>query len=339
MGLSRATVTHVLNGKAAALRIRPDTQRRVLEVAHELGYRANASARAIREGRFGNIALIQSTCGQYLPNELLNGLTRAIADEDLHLVLTQVHEHVLDEATYLPRTMRDLSVDGVLINRHVGSAQPYLERIHRLRIPAVFLNVQQEFDCVHPDDLAGGRMATEFLLRLRHQRIAYVDTDEPGNHHYSKSDRRLSYEQTMTSAGRNPRVWLLPKDWQTAGKTGMDQRVESARLLLESDDRPTAVVAYELVEAMAVVRAASVLRLRIPEDLSLIQFHRGIDDRFFIPIHTVSNAMEQVGITAVDMLLAKIENPEVPLSARIIPVTMVDGATCMSPRLWRHTRQ
>ncbi len=325
-------MTHVLNGKAAELRIRPDTQRRVLEVAQELGYRANASARAIREGRFGNIALIQSTCGQYLPNELLNGLTRAIADKDLHLALTQVHEHVLDEVSYLPHTMRDLSVDGVLINRHLGSTLPYLERIHRLRIPAVFLNVQQEFDCVHPDDLMGGRMATEFLLHLGHRRIAYVDTDEPGNHHYSKSDRRLGYEQAMTSAGKNPRVWLLPKDWQAAGKAGMDQRVESARLLLACDDRPTAVVAYELVEAMAVIRAASVLRLQIPEDLSLIQFHHGIDDRFFVPIQTVSNAMEQVGISAVDMLLEKIENPETPLPERSIPVTMLEGATCMSPR-------
>ena len=48
--------------------------------------------------------------------------------------------------------MRDLSVDGVLINRNMGSTLPCLERIHQMRIPAVFLNVQQEFDCVHPDD-------------------------------------------------------------------------------------------------------------------------------------------------------------------------------------------
>jgi len=328
MGLSRATVTHVLNGKATELRIRPETQRRVLEVAEDLGYRANASARAIREGRFGNIALIQSTCGQYLPNELLNGLTRAIADKDLHLALIQVRENVLEEESYLPHAMRDLSADGVLINRHAGSTLPYLERIYRLRVPAVFLNVRQEFDCVHPDDLMGGRMATEFLLQLGHERIAYLDTEEPGNRHYSKPDRRLGYEQAMTGTGRNPRVWFLPKDWQAAGQPSMDQRVESALLLLTREDRPTAVIAYELAEAMAVVRAAYMLRLNIPEDLSLIQFHHGIDDRFFVPIQTVSNAMEQVGISAVDMLLEKIQHPEVPLPERSIPVTMLDGTTC-----------
>lgn len=333
MGLSRATVTHVLNGRAVEMRIRPETQRRVLEVAQEVGYRANTSARAIRAGRFGNIALVQSLVGQYLPNELLHGLTQAIADKDLHLVLTQVPDAVIDEETYLPHTMRDLSVDGVLINRHVGPTLPYLDRIHRLRIPTVFLNVKQEFDCIHPDDVMGARMAAEFLLRLGHERIAYVDTVEPENQHYSKGDRRLGYEQALAAAGKPPRVYLLPKDWQAPGEPSRDRRVESARLLLARDDRPTAVIAYELAEAMAVVRAAYVLGLRIPQDLSLVQFHHWIDDRFFVPIHTVSNAMEQVGRKAVDMLLEKIERPEVPLPARVVPVTMLEGATCLPPRL------
>lgn len=332
MGLSRATVTHVLNGKGTQMRIRPDTQRRVLEVAQEMGYRANTSARAVRAGRFGNIALVQSLLGQYLPSELLLGLTRAIADKDLHLVLTQVPDAVMEEETYLPHTVRDLSVDGVLINRHIGPTLPYLERIQHLRIPAVFLNVKQEFDCIHPDDVMGGRMAAEFLLRLGHERIAYVDTEEPENQHYSKGDRRLGYEQAMMSAGKPPWLYLLPKDWQMSSQPSMDQRVEAARLLLARDDRPTAVIAYELAEAMAVVRAGYVLGLRIPEGLSLVQFHHAIDDRFFLPVHTVSNAMEQVGRNAVDLLLDKIERPEVPLPARVVPMMMLGGATCLPPQ-------
>jgi LacI family transcriptional regulator len=331
LGMSRATVTHVLNGRATEMRIRPETQRRVLDVAQELGYRANASARAIRAGRFGNVALIQSLLGQYLPNELLHGLTRALADKDLHLTLTQVPDAVLNEESYLSRAMRELSADGVLINRHDGSSPLFLERIHQLRIPTVFLNVKQEFDCVHPDDVMGGRMAAEFLLRLGHERIAFVDTDEPENRHYSKEDRRLGYEQAMRAAGKLPWTHLLPKGWQAHRQPGMDSRVEAARLLLARDDRPTAIVAYELTEAMAAVHAAYLLGLRIPQDLSLLQFHHGIDDRFFVPIQTVSNVMEQVGEIAVEMLLQKIERPEVPSPARVAPATMLEGATCAPP--------
>lgn len=331
MGLSRATVTHVLNGRGTEKRVSAQTQRRVLEVAREMGYRANASARAIRAGRFGNIGLIQSLFGQYLPGELLEGLTRAIAAKDMHLVLTEVPDIVIDDESYLPHTMRELSVDGVLINRHLGFSPPLLERIHRYRIPAVFLNAKRDCDCIHPDDLRGGRIATEYLLGLGHEQIAYVDTDDPENSHFSKKDRLAGYEQAMQSAGRAPRVYRIPLGSRHPVQPSIDPRVESARQLLARDDRPTAVVAYELAEAMAVVRAAYAAGLRIPEDLSIIQFHNRIDDRYFLPMHTISNVMEQVGVEAIGMLLEKMKNPEIALPARIVPEVLLEGATCLPP--------
>ncbi|MCW3098128.1 MAG: putative LacI family transcriptional regulator [Chthonomonadaceae bacterium] len=333
MGLSRATVTHVLNGRATEQRIKPETQERVLKVAHELGYRANAAARAVRAGRFGNIALIQSLYGQYLPNELLRGLAQAIASRDIRFVLTQAPDRMISDETYLPHTMRELSVDGVIINRHLGFSEPYLAYIHRLSIPAVFLNVKQEFDCVHPDDLTGGRVATELLLQLGHVRIAYLDTDEPENRHYSKHDRRAGYEQAMQDAGKTPQISLLPVVYPP-GQPGSDLRIEAARRLLMQTNRPTAILAYEIAEAMAVVHAAHMLGMRIPQDLSIVQFHHRIDLRYFIPIQTVSNAMTDVGTAAVEMLLEKIENPQLPLPARVVPVKMLEGTTCMPLRAW-----
>src|SRR5258708_5926415 len=90
LGLSRATITHVLNGRGTEQRIRQETQQRVLAAAQELGYRPNTSARAVRAGRFGSVALIQSQLGEYLPPELLFGLTTAMATRELQLVLTHV---------------------------------------------------------------------------------------------------------------------------------------------------------------------------------------------------------------------------------------------------------
>lgn len=332
MGLSRATVTHVLNGRATEQRIKPETQERVLKAAHELGYRANAAARAVRAGRYGNIALIQSLYGQYLPSELLRGLTQAIASRDIRFVLTQAPDTVISDETYLPDTMRGLSVDGVIINRHLGFSEPYLAHIQRLGIPAIFLNVKQEFDCVHPDDLTGGRITAEHLLQLGHERIAYLETDEPENRHYSKHDRRAGYEQAMQDAGKTPQISLLPTASPLPGRPGSDARIEAARLLLMQADRPTAIVAYEIAEAMAVVHAAHILGMRIPQDLSIVQFHHRIDLRYFVPIQTVSNEMTEVGTAAVEMLLEKIENPQTALPARVVPVKMLEGATCMPLR-------
>jgi DNA-binding LacI/PurR family transcriptional regulator len=332
MGLSRATVTHVLNGRGTEQRIRPETQQRVLEVARELGYRPNASARAVRAGRYGSVALIQSQLGEYLPSELLYSLTTAIAAHDMRLMLTHVPNVDASGENYVAHTMRELSVDGVFVNRHGFAPAPYLDRIQELRIPAVFLNSKQEFDAVYPDDLRGGALATEYLLELGHERIAYVETEARRRPHYSEYDRRAGYEQAMTSAGQAHHLHLLPIDWRTEGYPNSDARVEAAIRLLKGPNRPTAVVAYEQSEAMAVVRAALMLRLRIPEDLSLIQFHNRIDDRCFLPIHTISNMMREVGNGAVVLLMEKIESPDRSLPSKAVPEVLLEGVTCTPPR-------
>jgi LacI family transcriptional regulator len=332
LGLSRATITHVLNGRGTEQRIRQETQQRVLETARELGYRPNTSARAVRAGRFGSVALIQSQLGEYLPPELLFGLTTAMAARDLRLVLTHVPNVDASGESIVAHTLHALSVDGVFVNRHGFSPAPYLERIRDLRIPAVFLNSKQEFDSIYPDDLMGGELAAKFLLQLGHERIAYIETEMRRRPHYSETDRRQGYERAMESALRTPRVHQIPIHWRSAEQPTADQRVDAAVVLLSGPDRPTAIIAYEMAESMAVVRAAIHLSLRIPEDLSLVHFHNVIDARGFKPIHTVSNVMREVGEAAVSMLLQKIENPDQALPALAIPEIMLEGATCLPPR-------
>jgi DNA-binding LacI/PurR family transcriptional regulator len=333
LGLSRATITHVLNGRGTEQRIRPETQQRVLEAARELGYRPNTSARAIRAGRFGSVALIQSQCGEYLPPELLFGLTTAMAARELRLVLTHVPNVDASGETIVAHTMHELSVDGVFVNRHGYSPAPYLERIRELRIPAVFLNSKQEVDSVRPDDLMGGELAAKFLMQIWTGRIAYVETEMPCRPHYSETDRRQGYERAMASAQRTPQVHQIPVRRWPADPPTADRRVEAALELLSGPDRPTAIVAYEMAESMAVVRAAIQLGLRIPEDLSLVHFHNRIDDRAFLPIHTVSNVMREVGEAAVSMLQEKIKNPDRALPATVIPEVILEGATCAPPRV------
>jgi len=332
MGLSRATVTHVLNGRGTEQRIRPETQQRVLEVARELGYRPNASARAVRAGRFGNVAQIQSQLGEYLPSELLYGLTIAMAAHNVHLVLAHVPNVDASGENYVAHTMRELSADGVFVNRHGFAPAPFLNRIQELRIPAVFLNSKQEFDAVYPDDLRGGALATEYLLGLGHERIAYVETAPRRRPHYSEYDRRAGYELAIKEAGRTPWLHLLPIAWRTDEDPGTDARVEAAIRLLAGPGRPTAVVAYELTEALAVVHAALALGLRIPKDLSLVQFHHRSDDCCFLPMHTVSNMMREVGEAAAALLMEKIETPDRPLPSKAIPEILLKGATCAPPR-------
>lgn len=328
-GLSRATVTHVLNGRAAALRIRPDTQRRVREAARELGYRPNTSARALMTGKFGSVALLQSLRAAYLPDRLLHGIAETLTEHNLYLSVAEAPDTVMDDESYLPKVLRELSADGLIINRIIRLSDHFIRAIYSLQTPAVFLNVKQEMDSVHPDDLMGGGIATEYLLRLGHRRILYVKAAVNEQEHYSAIDRRLGYEHVMAEAGLTPQFLSLPADPITHEQTLNDRRVPVAREFLATvKPVPTAAIAYELAEAMAVLHACHQLQIRIPDDLSLLMFHPGPEHRICIPVTTVSNAVHRVGQEAVRMLIEKIAHPGLSLPTRTVPMELVEGGTC-----------
>lgn len=54
-GVSRSTVSYTLSGKRA---VSPQTRKRIQDVIDELGYRPNATARALAEGRSRTIGLV-----------------------------------------------------------------------------------------------------------------------------------------------------------------------------------------------------------------------------------------------------------------------------------------
>jgi LacI family transcriptional regulator len=199
VGLGTSTVSHVLNGRGAELQIRATTQERVFEAARELGYRPNASARAMRSGRFGSAALIQSAYRLYLPNGLLFGLTEGLSQRNMRLTVAEAVDTHWECTADLPQVMRELSVDGLLINTLLNAPPSLLETVRASRVPAVWINLDQPEDCVFPDDFRGAQVATKHLLKLEHRNIAFIKAGpyEQELTHYSIAARRGGYEKAM----------------------------------------------------------------------------------------------------------------------------------------------
>ncbi len=322
-GLSMPTVCHVLGSRGH--KYRPETRERVLEAARELGYRLHSSARAMRTGRYGAVALLLSTVGSRstLPGSQLDAIHDALAEQDLHLTLTKVPDEKLTSEGFVPKILRQSMVDGLLLNYFADIPQRMVDLIHRHDIPSVWINSKQESDCVYPDDRDVGRRATEHLLRLGHRHIAYVD--HPISHHYSAVDRRQGYQDAMKQAGLSPRLLPLERPESTtpaAREAGW----------LKMPERPTAVIAYAPPVAQALVYAALAQGLRVPEDLSVVSFS-------YEPVHfiTVSIATwivpsHDMGRTAVQMLVSKMEEPGLTLPPRVIPFRLLEeGATIAPP--------
>ncbi len=333
LGLAQSTVSHVLNGRGDELGIRAATQLRVRETAREMGYLPNVSARAMRSGRFGSAALIQSVNRVFVPASLLLGLTEELNRRHMRLMVAETADAEIGEAFYLPNVMRELSVDGLLINVLLDLPQEMLDRVHALRVPAVWINTNEPADCVFPDDFNGARLATEHLLRLGHRRIAFVKAGplHEENLHYSVAARRRGYEHSMKVAGLTPQVLeIAPAPIWEKGLMD-DNRIADVVQIMHSPERPTAIIAYEKDTALPVLLAAFQMGLKVPGDLSLVMFHHDFEWTVGVSITTVIHNMQRVGVEAAAMLDEKINTPELSLPPRAVPSFLFDGATCGPP--------
>jgi LacI family transcriptional regulator len=300
-GVSRAAVSEVLNDKGQ--RFRPETRRRVLDVATRLGYRPNATARAVRRGKLGCVALLQSdtTGSGYVPGELLRGIQEALARSRTHLVMARLPHENLTSESYVPRILEELLAEGLLINYHYDVPEEMRRLIQENAVPSVWTNVKRDSDCVYPDDLGIAEEATRRLIRRGHSRIAYVDySHDPGAWtHHSGQDRHEGYLRAMREAGLVP----LSVVRHVAAK----ERVAFSAEWLSGGERPTAVLAHSGGDAVSIALAASGLPGVSPgRDLHLTCFVDTPYEVTWAPVEPVALPWFAVGRAAVEMLERKI---------------------------------
>jgi DNA-binding LacI/PurR family transcriptional regulator len=331
LGISQQAVSFAINGRPG---VNDKTRRRILRTAKEMGYRPNASARAIRQGSFGSVALLLSSHRgrSYMPDGMLDGIHDALAGRDTQLTVTRLPDEKLTDTGYVPRILRELSVDGLLINYTRKIPPALLGLIEDYRLPAVWLNRKHEHDCVYPDDMAMGSAAAEHLLGLGHRRVAYVDWGSPWNQlehaHYSERDRQAGYARTMRDAGLEP--WIIRR--RHAGVGGQELDLLLGRLM-QSGDRPTALLSYAPEESTSAMLAARSLGLDVPGDLSVMTFCIGQARIGYHQVTAVGMPDSQIGHAAVQMLQTKLSHPRRQLQPQAVPSPgIVEGQTTATPQ-------
>ncbi len=318
-GLSAPTVSQILNDKGH--RYRQTTRQLVIETAERLGYRPNSSARAIATGRFGAVGLMVSTqTDTSITTRAVRGVQQALRPFNMHLNLAEIP--TLDDAEsegHVPKLLRELSVDGLLITGSQTSPPRLIELLSKYNLPSIWINMKLDADAVYPDDFGAGRMGTEHLLAAGHRRIAYVTiTAGP---HYSCADRMEGYVASMRHAGLSPRT-IVPE--QTESLAELRQQ---ARRLFSQPDRPTAVFTYAIEEALCLQYTAVEMGLKVPGDLSVLTIEDHPVTELGVTMDTLLIPNDRVGSEAVSMLMAKIENPRTELDSRPIPFTLHKGQT------------
>lgn len=180
-------------------------------------------------------------------------------------------------------------------------------------------------DCAQSDNLRGGLLATEHLIQLGHEAIAYVAQDF--RFITSVEERYLGYQVALRQAGipfREEWLWLLPEseEWPSWLRRRLDEHPEVTAVFCENDH-----VAAELV------RAAQALGVAVPETLSIV----GFDDiellgEARLPLTTVRQDATGLGRAAARLLLERLEGRVEGTRQHLLPVELVVRASTAPPR-------
>ena len=289
-GVGVGTVSRVLNDSGA---VSASTRRRVEEAIEALDYEPSAAARALSTGRTMSLGVVAPFLTQASVVERLRGVARRVSDAGYRLVLLDV-----ERPDALFDTVGTFAVNGRVDGLLVVSL-PLPPEFRAGSVPTVLVDRDSDsLPCVHIDDEAGGRLATEHLLGLGHTAIAFVgDTEENPYGFVSSARRRAGYEAALRDAGVNVDPTLI-----RTGPHGRDAARAHARELLEAAVPPTAIFAASDDQALGVLEAAEALEIEVPDRLSVVGFD-DIEVARYAHLTTVAQPLEASGARGVDLLL------------------------------------
>jgi LacI family transcriptional regulator len=250
-GVSVGTVSRALNERAG---VHPDTKRRVQEAVARLGYAPDRAARELSVRR---------------PNVV--GLSVAHGHRRLIPFFVLFLEHLHDGLANSGLTIRDVPTgpDGlpvestdalVLLGAHPDD--PRIAHLQALGRPFVLVGHREGVRSVAADDVAGGRLAAEHLLRLGHRSLLHV-TGHP--HSQAFADRHRGFRDAVAAAG------LASSTLVCDDLTPLDAYRALMRHL-DTQPTPTAIFAATDELAVGCLAAAADRGLRVPHDLSVVGF-------------------------------------------------------------------
>lgn len=325
-GVSVATVSRALRGLD---RVSPQTRDKVLEVAARLHYVASPTATSLASGRTRVVGVVAPFLTRWFFATMVSAIEKELRRHGHHVLLLDLEDDAPNSRLSLTQEMLWKRVDG-LVTLNIPLTGAEVDLLDLLHLPAVAIGTPvpgRPLVCI--DDVEAMRTATEHILSLGHEHIAYIGAVPENIAHVQTPAARLdSFRETMHAHGRRTaKQWVLGSQW-----TADSAHADALRLLRESE-RPTAIVAASDEMAIGVLAAASSLGLRVPQDLSVI----GIDDFFLsrvLGLTTVAQDVVTQGQTAAAILLETLlHGIPLPVATTTIAIRLVVRASTSAPAL------
>ena len=321
-GVGIGTVSRVING---APNVRESTRATVRQAIERLGYQPSHLATALSRGapRAVGIVVPHLTSPSVVPR--LAGALAVLGEQGYDTVVCNVDTPAQRDHHLGALTGRHRTAGVIIVSLRLSAAQAALFRRSGIPIVAIDMVIPGVPHTVS-DDVAGGRMATGYLLSLGHRKIGFVGDTMRGAAAtgrlllgFASSQRRLAgYRQALAAAGVGQEPELVRR-----GPHGPANAEALAAGLLALPDPPTAIFAASDIQAIGVLAAADRGGVKVPGELSVMGFD-DIESAALMGLSTIRQQLWDSGAEGARRLLALLRGDRVvpwrqQLSLEVIP--------------------
>jgi LacI family transcriptional regulator len=304
-GVSKSTVSRALSGST---RISAATRMRIVAAARKLSYEPNYLARSLSRSRTLSIGVILEDIMNPFFTEVAKGIETTLSAGGYSMLLTS-SGYVPEAELELTRTLLRNKVDGMLITP-VAMDSASVRLLMERKVPFFVMNEKsagEEISWIDSDNLAGGYLAAEHLLKLGHRSFLIL-------RNMALHGTRDRFEG-IRRALNDRKIPLADQVILDGAITRQDGRILMDRFMTENgrSAMPSAVVAANDMVAVGVMESLFASGMRVPEEVSII----GYDDIYVagllrVPLTTIHQAKYRMGQIAATGLLQMLDGRQKP---------------------------
>lgn len=327
--VSKATVSRVLSGHPY---INEKTRAKVLRAIEELNYRPNIVAQSIFTGKTRNIGVIMPFFNLEYHSTILQAIEETAYAHNFTVTVISAKYNATAQVPESIHRLIERRVDGLII---MPSNQLEIEKHHFQEL----VQNQVDFvliDChikdlktssVLPDNRQGAILAAEHLVGLGHRRLAHFGAV---NTSWSGPIRFKAFREVLAKHGLSfDERYLI---------NAVDDHVEdghaAARQFMSLPEPPTAIFAHSDYGAVGLLKGLQELGVAVPGQVSVL----GFGDLFYhyryfapVPLTTVSQGVAEMGRTAFELLLARMQDGETRPRKVVVPTRLIERESTAPP--------
>ena len=308
-GFAVSTVSIVLSEAPLSLKVATATRELIRTTARQMGYYPDAYARSLRRRRSQPIGVLAFDLSDPFCIPTVRGIQAGLQKASLLplLIDAQTQRGLFDN--YLHMILERRAEGVIVIASWVFEEANLLADIEKNIVPVVIVGrdlTARGISSVLVDNDAGGALGMSHLLELGHRQIAVIRGPKEL---FDSEPRWVGAQRAAAAAG----VQLDPKlVFQLPGavdpNSGFEGGLRFSRQMLSSGRPFTAVLAFDDLTALGVVRGLTEAGLRIPEDCSVLGFDDVLPSAVSTPgITTIRQPLKEMGLQAAQWMVEALE--------------------------------